>query len=454
MTDNAILIVAGGCLGGSFFLSTAAYSLRNFSRSRLQQMCRDRNRTERFGEILKQDESALLACELLAILGVTIGLCLLAAWRGVPHAGPSIPLRGVLELVGLALAVLFGLVTVPWSLSLVAGEWLLVRTWPLIAGLTALSRPLLAVADGLNTFLHRVAGRELPSPDTVDAFAEELQSVVDEGEREGVVERKHGEMIQRVMELHEEDVQAVMTPRTDIVFLPVDASLEDARRVIIESGHSRIPVIGETADDIVGILYARDLLEHSRIIEGLGVPGERVGPAGAWETDSAPQETPPITLRDLVRDPLYVPETTSIERMLEQMKASRTHVAIVLDEYGGVTGLVTLEDLLEEIVGSIEDEFDERPEEQIHQVDENTIDVDGRVHVDELNEQFAFQLPEDEDFDTVGGFVFSELGRIPAAGEQFRWRDLEFTVLEADKRRIIKLRIHHDRTAVEAVEER
>jgi CBS domain containing-hemolysin-like protein len=140
--------------------------------------------------------------------------------------------------------------------------------------------------------------------------------------------------------------------------------------------------------------------------------------------------------------------------MLEQMKASRTHVAIVLDEYGGVTGLVTLEDLLEEIVGSIEDEFDERPEEQIHQVDENTIDVDGRVHVDELNEQFAFQLPEDEDFDTVGGFVFSELGRIPAAGEQFRWRDLEFTVLEADKRRIIKLRIHHDRTAVEAVEER
>lgn len=454
MPDSVIPITAAGCLALCSFLATAGYSLRNFSRSRLQQVCRDRHKSDRFGDILKHDEEALLACELLLTLGLTVGLGLLIAWRtGIDGPAPW-TLRGALELLGVTVFLLIGLVAAPWSLSLVIGEWLLFRTWPLLSALRTATRPLIAVAEGLNTFLHRVAGREDPAPETVDSFAEELQSVVDEGEREGVVERRHGEMIQRVMELHEEDVQAVMTPRIDIVFLSADASLEEARRVIIDSGHSRIPLIGATADDIVGILYARDLLEHSRTVDDLNRPAPQLPATPAWETSEAGGPKADVTLRDLARDPLYVPETTSIERMLEQMKASRTHVAIVLDEYGGVTGLVTLEDLLEEIVGSIEDEFDERPEAQIHRVDDDTIDVDGRVHVDELNAEFSFDLPEDEDFDTVGGFVFSELGRIPASGEQFRWRDLDFTVLEADKRRIIKLRIHHDRSPVEAVEER
>ena len=443
MSDSVIPIVAGLCLVGSVFLSTAGYSLRNFSRSRLQQVCKDRQRTERFGEILKLDEDALLACELLQAALFVIGGGLLVTWLGLRIENGVLPVRALLELLGFMLAVQLAVIAVPWSLSLVAGEHFLYYFWPLLRGLTALTRPWLSAAGRINTFLHRVAGRQDPAQDTVDVFAEELQSVVDEGQREGVVEQHHGRMIQRVMELHEEDVQAVMTPRTDIVSLPLGASLEEARKIIVESGHSRVPVVGETADDIVGILYARDLLEHARTDDWSGLTQPERGP----EADKA-------TLASLVREPLYVPETTSIETLLERMKSSRTHVAIVLDEYGGVTGLVTLEDLLEEIVGSIEDEFDEQPEEQIQRLDEDTIEVDARVHVDDLNEQFGFELPEDGDFDTVGGFVFSELGRIPVSGEEFRWRDLDFTVLEADKRRIVKLRIHHDRAAaVEALEE-
>src|SRR5690606_28185729 len=141
-------------------------------------------------------------------------------------------------------------IAVPWSLSLVAGEQFLYFFWPLLRGLTVVGRPWLGAAGRINTFLHRVAGRQDPAQDTGDVFAEELQSVVDEGQREGVVEQHHGRMIQRVMELHAEDVQAVMTPRTDMVSLPVNLSLEEARKIIVESGHSRVPVVGETADDI------------------------------------------------------------------------------------------------------------------------------------------------------------------------------------------------------------
>ena len=148
-------------------------------------------------------------------------------------------------------------------------------------------------------------------------------------------------MIDRVMELHDEDAAAVMTPRTDMICLRVDASLEDARRQLLEAGHTRVPVIGETTDDIVGILYAKDILGHLKV-----------------DVSSAPGG-----LREVVREPFYVPETTGIDTLLETLKHEQVHLAIVLDEYGGVAGLVTLEDILEEIVGEIEDEYEPQEEE-------------------------------------------------------------------------------------------
>jgi len=141
-----------------------------------------------------------------------------------------------------------------------------------------------------------------------------------------------------------------------------------------------------------------------------------------------------------------------VDHLLERMKRERFHIAVVLDEYGGVTGLVTMEDILEEIVGDIEDEFDDARQEQIQRIDDNTTDVDARMRIDDLNDLLDFALPDDADFDTVGGFVFSELGRIPEQGETFAWRNLRFSVLEADKRKIVKLRIQVDRTLVTAAE--
>jgi CBS domain containing-hemolysin-like protein len=415
-------------LAGSFLLSVACYSLRNFTRSRLAALARSRDNDARFGDILKQDETALVACEMWLVGCFTAAIGLLLLWRGglAAQAGWKLALDVV---AGGGAAVLLVMI-VPWSISRVYGEFVVFGGWPAIALITALSRPLFVVARRADTLLHRIAGRRDPEPESVETFADEIQSVVDEGEREGLLESRAGRMIQRIMELREYDVRAVMTPRTDMVTVSRDVTLEGARQAIIESGHSRLPVVGDSPDDVQGILYARDLLEH-------------VAPPGQ-----------PAKLADIVRHPYFVPETTTIDRLLERMKRERFHIAVVLDEYGGVTGLVTMEDILEEIVGDIEDEFDAARAEQIQRIDDDTTEVDARVRIDDLNDLFDFALPDNADFDTVGGFVFSELGRIPGPGETFTWRNLRFSVLEVDKRKIVKLRIQVDRTLVPAADER
>jgi CBS domain containing-hemolysin-like protein len=146
-------------------------------------------------------------------------------------------------------------------------------------------------------------------------------------------------------------------------------------------------------------------------------------------------------LRDILREPVYVPVTTQIPALLELMKRKQVHIAMVLDEYGGVAGLVTMEDILEEIVGEIADEFDEHDAEQIHIVSPTIAEVDARIHLDDLNERLHYELPEDSEFDTVGGFVFSQIGRVPSVGETVSWKQWKFTVLAADRRKITRLRI-------------
>lgn len=422
-----VSVVIGLLAAGSVFLATACFSLRNFSRSRLASVCKARGNLQRFGDILKEDETALTACEMLLLGTLAPAVALLARW--IDAGAGTFWVTTAIELLLIATGTVLMIVVVPLSIGNVFGENILFRCWPVIRCLASLARPLTYLSWRIDTLFHRVAGRRDPEPDTVETFTDELQSIVDEGEREGLVESRSGRMIQRVMELREDDVRAVMTPRTDIVVIPSDADWNQARTTILESGHSRIPVVDGTPDNIIGLLFARDLLEHS-------------------SPDASDRQ-----LTEIVRPARYVPESTTIDHLLERMKRERFHMAVVLDEYGGVAGLVTLEDILEEIVGDIADEFDEDEEEQIHRVSDDTTDVDARVRVDELNELFEYGLPEESDFETVGGFVFSELGHVPAPKETFTWRNLRFTVLDADERRIGKLRIRVDRTLVATEEE-
>ena len=430
-TISLILFIAG------FFSILAMYILQDFSRSRLDDICRQRGRERRFGEILKRHEDVLLAAGCLGLLSVALLAVVLVRWLGLFSPVTETAVDGkvrVLEALLAAGVLLPALAVLPWTVARVAGERFLCCCWPLLSVLTTLLRPLIVAARKLDTLAHRLSG--LPDPphggpreNDMAAISEEIRTVVDEGGREGVLEPGARTMIHRVMELQEEDAAAVMTPRTDMICVGADSTIEQARKRLLEAGHSRVPVIGKTTDDIVGILYAKDLLRYIHNNNNNNV------------ADVAEQN---IALRDIVREPFYVPETTGIDTLLEMMKRRHVHIAIVIDEYSGVAGLVTMEDVLEEIVGEIVDEYDTAEDDGIRPVEPGVIEVEARVHIDDLNERFGFDLPEDDDFDTIGGFVYTQFGRIPEQGESFVWRNLRFGILSADSRRIRHLRIEVD----------
>jgi putative hemolysin len=429
-----VIVLSGILLGIAFCAAFASYTLRDFSRSRLEEICCRRNDVDRFGIILKRHEQALLVTDVTLILSLIalVTVCLntfdLGHLPAPYHDGEGtivvVSTGEWLVFVTKWIAVIGGaillLLLLPWTLSRVCGERFLFGIWPILGGMLTVLKPYLSFGGKIDRVAHRLAGIPENQDAELTTLTEEIRSVVDEGQREGVLEHEAGDMIQRVMELQEEDVAAIMTPRTDMFTLQVDLSLDEARRRIVEAGHSRVPVIGESPDDIVGVLYARDMLKYSDF------------------NGSAPP------LRDIVREPYYVPETKGIADLLETMKRKHVQLAIVVDEYSGVSGLVTMEDVLEEIVGEIADEYDKAAEEQIRTDGSGHTEVDARVHIDDLNERFDLDLPEDGDFDTVGGFALSEFGRIPIQGESFHWRHWRFTVLDADERRLSRISIDTD----------
>ncbi|MDP7034880.1 MAG: hemolysin family protein [Planctomycetota bacterium] len=264
-------------------------------------------------------------------------------------------------------------------------------------------------------------------PLTSSEIEDELRTAVADAGREGIIELGEKKMIEGIIELGDADVSEVMTPRTEMVSLRSGQSIEEAIGMTLDGGYSRLPVSGENRDDIVGILYVKDLLKY-------------------W--DSPDRKT--ISVESIMRKPFYVPETKRVGPLLKEFQGDKIHIAIVLDEYGGTSGLITIEDILEEVVGEIVDEYDPDEELPFRVNEDGCIDVDPRMHVDEFNEALGVTLPEDQGFDTVGGFIFFCLGRVPVVGETVIQENIEFTVVEADERRIHKIRVEkhaHEATA-------
>ena len=241
-------------------------------------------------------------------------------------------------------------------------------------------------------------------------------------EDEGVFEPQEKEMLSGVLEVAETQVRDVMIPRSQMVVIERDQSVEDMLDVIIGSGHSRFPVVGEDRDEILGILLAKDLLK--------------------FFGDSS-QET--LKLQEYLRPAAVIPESKRLNALLKEFRDSHNHMAIVVDEYGGVSGLLTIEDVLEEIVGEIDDEHD--PEEAVFIAPDS--DADGKpcfavralTRIDEFNDYFGCEFTEEEDYDTIGGLVMHELGRLPRLGERLEYGGFEFCVTRADRRRIDALQV-------------
>lgn len=306
---------------------------------------------------------------------------------------------------------------VPKNLAIQRAEAIALAVARPIDLLATLAAPVVLILTGSSNLILRLLGSERRArfPSITE---EEIRSIVDTAEEEGVVDAAEREMIHGIFDFGETQVHELMVPRVDIVAVDQDAPPHEALRLIRESGHSRIPVYEDDIDSIVGILHAKDLLDC--FANGQQCP----------------------TVRTLSRPPMFVPETKKVGELLRELRQRRSHMAIAIDEYGGTAGLVTLEDLLEEIVGPIQDEYDQAEKSPVQMVGPGEAIVDAGFSLSELNELLGLAL-EFEGVDTVGGAVYTVLGHVPEPGERAEVDNAILTVLEVDGPRIERVRVAH-----------
>jgi CBS domain containing-hemolysin-like protein len=280
-----------------------------------------------------------------------------------------------------------------------------------------LLRPIVWSLGAITNFFVRLIGGQIKHRGPF-VTEEELRLLVSVGEEEGVLEEEETEMIHSIFEFADTAVREVMVPRIDMVTLEADATVDEAVDLALQAGFSRIPVYKESIDDILGVLYTKDMLKQLR----------------------EDHNTSPIS--DLVRPAYFVPETKKLDDLLREMQQKRVHMVIVVDEYGSVAGLVTIEDLVEEIVGDIQDEYD-REEKLYEQVNENEYIFDAKISIDEFNELMDMDL-DNTYYETLGGFLYAQLDKIPVVGDTISFKNLTFTVLNTRGRRITKVHVVRD----------
>jgi len=285
--------------------------------------------------------------------------------------------------------------------------------------------PLVALLTGITRGVTRLLGADVSFEAQITA--EELRLIVERGGEQGILEAEEEQMINAVIELGGRRVHEVMVPRVAIIALPESSTFDEAIDKIIEEGHSRVPVYEASVDEVVGILYAKDLLPFLK-------------------SDSAARPS----LRSLLRTPVFVPESISIDDLLHEFQRRKVHIAIVLDEYGGTAGLVTIEDLLEEIVGEIQDEYDEE-EPLFERLDADRYRVDGRANVDDLADLWdqKLELEDEDEYDTVGGLVYHRVGGVPQPGDEIRIDGMRLTVESTDGRRVGKVLVVRERNVAD-----
>ena len=410
---GSVIWVVVGATALSCFFALASHALRVTRRVQLEEAfsgAAGRKQLELLGRHLGALRLTAAFLRVLCNLIITAGLLhLFDAWAGWLSMGAALA-------VALAVISLFSVV-IPQAWASYAGEKVLRATLGLLLGCRYALWPVVSVMAAFDLPIRRLSGvtDDRRGNGEEAAKAEILQAATD-GAAEGAVDAAEVEMIESVMEFGDTHAGEIMTPRTDIFAVPVDTPWQQACEQIVQAGHTRVPVYEGDIDHIIGVLYAKDLLQlvaHDR----------------------------QKTLHEIMREPYFVPETKPLDDLLREFKRRKVHIAVVLDEYGGTAGIATIEDLLEEIVGEISDEYDPDEPEEMRRVDDQVVEIDARMRIDDLNDALELDLPEDEDYDTVAGFVFSELGYIPKVGEKLESHHARFAVLAADERKITRLRI-------------
>lgn len=431
---DLIIVLVLILVGGVF--AAAEIALITVRRTRLDQLAEEGKRGARTARRLVEDPQRFLATIQVAItflgfLASAIGAVAFSAaiadaigaipWPPVRDAAETIAF--ILVTLGIALTSIIAGELVPKTLALNFPERFALLAARPLAFMERLLNPLVWLTTTISGFMVRMfGGRERPQTGLLSV--EELKLLVETGSAQGQIEEAEKEMIHGVIELGDKQIHEVMIPRIGIKAVEVDEPLDEVIDLIVRAGHSRVPVYRENLDNIVGILYAKDFLPYLL---------------------ASAKGAEPIDIRALARPAAYVPETKRVDEMLTEMRAARRHIAIVVDEYGGTAGLVTIEDLVEEIVGDIQDEYDieESLVEPVEtDADRRAFRLDGRVTMDDLRDLFELgdaEEPDEEAYDTVGGLIIHRVGRIPLVGTEVDFRDLTLRVLAADSRRVSKV---------------
>jgi putative hemolysin len=395
--------------------ASAETSLTSISRVRLRQLVEQKVPQAIVIERLHRNPNAYLST-ILIVNTVAIIVASSTATLLALHLYQERVAEWLVSLV-LSLIVLVACEITPKTLALQRAEKVALRMARLVATATLVMRPVVYLLTVVTRLILRMMGAkaQVRGPFVTE---EELKMLVSVGEEEGVLEEEEREMIHGIFEMGDMLVREVMVPRTDLVAIEVHEPVEKAVELVTKHGHTRIPVYEGDLDHIVGVLYAKDLLRAV-------VRGEQK------------------TLREIARKPFFTPESNKVQDVLRDLRKNRVHMAIVVDEYGGTAGAVTIEDILEEIVGPIHDEYDIGEEDEIQFINPNEVVLDGRVSVDDVNELLKLSIAAD-DYDTIGGYVLNQLGAAPKVGATLKLGSADLRVEAVQGTRIKKVRIRSE----------
>ncbi|HVR73560.1 MAG TPA: hemolysin family protein [Planctomycetota bacterium] len=415
------ILVAGALLVVAVYVATCRQALAVFSRKILLEKLPEARREE-FERLLDEEDeliASLRGLDLLLRLGLVLSLAF-GRFMARPGLWPHISfLEALAECVILAghtvLLFVVTLEVLPGILARVRPEAMMIRRLKLISLVHRVFAPIRVVTTGFVRWAVTVLGGGVARP-SADILEEEILTAAEEGERGGLLGSRDIDMIESIITFGNVEVSQVMTPRTEMVCLDIEDPLSVNVARAVECGHSRIPVFRDSKDNIVGILYVKDLLRF-------------------WERKDS------IEQGDILRKPHFVPLSKKIGELFQEFKTQRFHIAIVLDEFGGTSGLITIEDIIEEIVGEITDEHEKVERPLLRRLSPGVVEVDASLHIDDLNDQLDLGIPEGDLYDTIGGFLAAQMGKIPSVGEVFELDSLRFEIAAADERRIRRLRI-------------
>lgn len=403
----------------AWFLTTIAaiahQVVHEVSWHELEEYCNQQRAPESlFGRIFDLRERISLGTLLVMIFAAALAVACTGN-QILPDVTEGQPFLFWLRVVAICAVLVLAGALIPWAVAQVSAKQFLFHTWRVWWVMSGLAWPLVVSAEFIEQTLSRASGISEEKQEELEeeAAEDEIMTIVAEAEHDGHIHEDTRDMIEGVMELDDYDVGRIMTPRSRIDALDLDTQWDDMVTYIVESGRTRIPVFEGTIDRIIGILYAKDILRESLRSESKRRP-----------------------LAKLLREPLEVPESTRLDEMLQKFLSQHVHMAIVKDEYRGVAGVVTIEDVLEEIVGEIVDETDNEEMDEITRISDTVAEVTGTTHVHRLNEVMGLQLPEDQEFDTVSGLIMKQLNEIPRPGRELEMDNVLFRVEQANRRYI------------------